>query len=438
MYESKLAVMQGGKVAGGSSISKKVGRINKFGGLLQPLMWGEVAEALESMDERQAISLLDELEMYGPMIKNPTSWVKQAALRAAAGEPRAGKPPKQGSRPPQMPWGYGMGAPMIRGGVGDKRISRAIGVLNKEGGLAQPIDYKSVAPMLEQLGPQSAQRILEDLERKKDGVKDPTGWIKVAAQNEAKHMPSMWGVAQSFGPAAWGSPANSERVKKKVGWLNKQGTLAQPLRFDEVIGPLSMCGEYIALQLLDEIQEKGAALKNPTNWLKAAAERACSGGFKGPALGMLFRTPLGSAPGGNAISKKIGQMNKAEILTKQIMFKEVALQLQWIGEGAAMDLLKELESSASEIKDPTAWLKAACERAPHRSKGVGTAVSKRVGSINKGLRKEQQIIWRDVQGPLNKMGEELALQLLDKLESQGIDSVSNPTEWLISSSGGSL
>merc|ERR1712019_328724 len=72
-----------------------------------------------------------------------------------------------------------MGMPQI--GMPQKpAASKLIGQFNKRG-VTVPIQYKDVAQVMMQLSEGKIAKILSELEEKKDTVRDPTAWVKVAA-----------------------------------------------------------------------------------------------------------------------------------------------------------------------------------------------------------------------------------------------------------------
>merc|ERR1712187_458018 len=61
-----------------------------------------------------------------------------------------------------------------------RTASKLIGEFNKRG-VTTPIQYKDVAEVMMQLSEGKIVKILAELEEKKDTVRDPTAWVKVAA-----------------------------------------------------------------------------------------------------------------------------------------------------------------------------------------------------------------------------------------------------------------
>merc|ERR1712183_890086 len=82
--------------------------------------------------------------------------------------------------------------------------SKLIGEFNKKGLFEAPIQWNAVEEALSDLSAGHIRKILDELEEKKDSVRDATGWVKVAAKNKkqfgqsaaskggAWNMASMW------------------------------------------------------------------------------------------------------------------------------------------------------------------------------------------------------------------------------------------------------
>lgn len=243
------------------------------------------------------------------------------------------------------------------------------------------------------MGEKEAGKLLKELEEKGD-VRDPTKWLIAAAMRKTGGGGGgSWGGSQGGTWVQIGSGGgrgggfdmsgggDGKKISKTIGWINKNHaeSLAEPIQFNEVYGPLSMLGDTEACKLLKELEENVSTIKNPTKWLMAAAMRRTGGGKGGGSKGAVV--PMWGAPawGGGAvvpwsgagggvdgkkISKTIGWINKTygEQMAEPIQFNEVQAPLMLIGDREACKLLKELEEKVGEIKNPTNWIKAAAMR----------------------------------------------------------------------------
>lgn len=270
-----------------------------------------------------------------------------------------------------------------------------------------------------------------------------------------------WGMDK--GAMKGGGKMGSNVMSKTIGWLNKSGTLAQPISFADVAGPLAALGDMAAGQLLHELGDSAGQVRDPTAWLLSAANKYGGGGAWGgkkggkggkdswgkgswgkdswgkgswgsDSWGMKGGKGGGWGEASPWISKQIGWLNKAGNLAFPISYNDVAGPLSMIPEDKALALLKELEENAATVKEPSSWLASAAQRLcagnGKRSKWQdGTGLSKRIGELNKSQKLVDAVRFCDVVGPLSCMPEDQAMTLVDELEQQG-QSIKNPTSWL--------
>eukprot|EP00929_Paragymnodinium_shiwhaense_P109317 TRINITY_DN7572_c2_g2_i1.p1 TRINITY_DN7572_c2_g2~~TRINITY_DN7572_c2_g2_i1.p1 ORF type:complete len:283 (+),score=77.26 TRINITY_DN7572_c2_g2_i1:80-928(+) len=254
-----------------------------------------------------------------------------------------------------------------------QKVKKTIGWYNHNGEMAGgQIIYKDVKDIVEAVDPKETLKILHSLEEKKDEVRNPTAWlrsqvIKVGAELDTK-------------------------VKRVIAWYNKQGTLASPIIYTEVRGPLSQLPMTDQLHILKGLEGKEADIKEPTKWICAAASRrgaaeqswepppqskgwskgaGKSGGgswsSKGSSKGSWGSGAAKGARGSGAASgldekvkKTIGWYNRSGLLTSEIRFDEVSSALAQVDTKTALEILKGLETKGSGIRNPSAWIAKAC------------------------------------------------------------------------------
>lgn len=161
----------------------------------------------------------------------------------------------------------------------------------------------------------------------------------------------------------------------------------------------------------------------------------------------------GSAKEGSTkLSKCIGWLNN-NLLATPMTYSEVIEPLKALGDAEATKLLKELETKASSIKDPTNWLVKAAARiaggesttravSGGKSGGKsggwgdqwGAAASKKIGRTigwmnhNSGLM--EPITYSEVAPALASLGDTEACKILKDL-SEKAATVKSPTNWLL-------
>jgi len=267
------------KEEGMAKIRRTIGWYNHNGGLANPIHYRSVKDVFETMNPREALKILNELEQKGSQIRDPTAWLKKAAE----------------NRGPEL----------------DLKVRRTIAWYNKSGNLQEQINYTEVREALSWLSTADACRLLAGLDGKEAEIQKPTAWLCKATWNKLnRDGPSYQPVnalalqdwqgagagaggsgAAGGGGGAWSGakagakPAGSggwnsngsldPKVKKTIGWYNKNGGLQGEIRFDEVSPLLAQVGTAQALKILEGLDpEKGgnSKVKNPTGWIKKAAQ----------------------------------------------------------------------------------------------------------------------------------------------------------------------
>eukprot|EP00931_Biecheleriopsis_adriatica_P039883 TRINITY_DN2280_c0_g1_i6.p1 TRINITY_DN2280_c0_g1~~TRINITY_DN2280_c0_g1_i6.p1 ORF type:complete len:303 (+),score=45.96 TRINITY_DN2280_c0_g1_i6:57-911(+) len=250
--------------------------------------------------------------------------------------------------------------------------SRLIGQFNKRGLTETPIQYADVADVMMPLSEGKIEKILSELEAKADTVRDPTGWVKIAAKKAGKGGPPVSVGHGKGGPpksVGHGQPVmvmtampQKSPVSKLIGQFNKRSVTA-PIQYADVAEVMGQLKENKIAKILSELEEKADTVRDPTAWVKIAAVKAIKNA--GPSvLAGSGRTSVGtmSMPQKSAASKLIGQFNKREV-TAPIQYKDVAEVMSQLGENKIAKILSELEEKKDSVRDPTAWVKVAAGKA---------------------------------------------------------------------------
>merc|ERR1712217_307290 len=205
---------------------------------------------LEALDPHEALQILAGLKDKASEIRDPTAWIKKAAMKKAP-EP-------------------------------DAKVKKTIVWYNKNGGLQQQIHYESVKTPLASIGVGPALDILKGLETRASEIRDPTWWIIKAVEKAVDRADSWASGATDTDPAAGSSwqtdPSELEeiadqRVVKTFCWFNRHGGLRAPLDA-ATLGPiLAELPAKDALAILKGLEGKGAQIKNPTGWVAGAIEK---------------------------------------------------------------------------------------------------------------------------------------------------------------------
>jgi hypothetical protein len=256
---SRNAAVQGD----GNPIAKAIGTMNKLSVLAQPIMYKDVADLLESLGEDRAKELLKELRHAGRSIQRPTAWLKAAATKVAAGESSGrktgGRQSRGGKESPEDLLKRALGletAPKQRGPQYSPFVAKAVGMLNAEGTLQAPIKYHDCAQHLAAVPESRAIDLIKQLSSKAADIKDPTNWLIASAKKGLEK----------------GNKGTSE-MSKRVGALNRSGKLKEPVSWTTVCGPMLLISDEEAGALVNELEQHGTAIENPSSWLLLAAKR---------------------------------------------------------------------------------------------------------------------------------------------------------------------
>jgi len=131
--------------------------------------------------------------------------------------------------------------------------------LNENAGLSADLNYQKVSEAAVGLDYTKVMSVLKDVEEKKGDVRDPTAYVASAMRKSgggggragsnspiggggvsggfwmpAPAMPA-WGAPP---PSAWNTEAEAEdkKLRKRIGWLNKNGGLnGSPLMYDKIL-----------------------------------------------------------------------------------------------------------------------------------------------------------------------------------------------------------
>jgi len=247
------------KADGVKMVKRTIGWWNYHGGLKQPIMYKHIRSSIESISSTDALAILKNLEEVGPTINNPTGWVKAAAERTS----------------PEL----------------DIKVKKTIAWYNRHGQLTKEIRYDEVKDLLGSIPPDDACRILKSLDGRGDEIRDPTAWVckavqcKLAVQgsHDSSDAWSGWGSSgdHSGSGGSWSSAVGSadvdHKVKKTIGWYNRNGGLGQEIRFSDVAPYLAVLDTGEALRVLKGLEGKGEEIRDPTAWIIGAVQRAAGG-----------------------------------------------------------------------------------------------------------------------------------------------------------------
>lgn len=372
-----------------TKLSKRIGWLNKNAGLSQEIIYSEVKELLTDVGDRDAMRLLGELEDKDKTVRDPTAYLRAAALRILEGGSGSGDGGGPKARGNDMP---------LDEDVLMQKIEKRVQWLNGNANLRQDLSMDEVANALVGAGRSQAMQVLKDLEENADEVLDPNTYVLELLNNS---------VGEPGGPAdddrpgpdggegVDGEPGRGrsrrrrggakraarepvgrnviktglkdksggafvDQVRRRVDWLNKHAGLSQDLDFDRVGDLLLRMGQQKeAMKLLKQLEDNAAEVRDPSAYVASAARKLLREQEK---VEKADRPGNRSSRADPKLSRHIGWMNKNVPLTNPIEFDRVAHFLQDIDPQQAMAILHDVEDNATEVRDPSAYIIAAARR----------------------------------------------------------------------------
>eukprot|EP00933_Yihiella_yeosuensis_P055968 TRINITY_DN5494_c0_g3_i1.p1 TRINITY_DN5494_c0_g3~~TRINITY_DN5494_c0_g3_i1.p1 ORF type:complete len:1090 (+),score=311.08 TRINITY_DN5494_c0_g3_i1:70-3339(+) len=299
------------------------------------------------------------------------------------------------------------------------RISRRVDWLNRNGGIASPIDLDGVLPLLDSLGFRQSMRILRRLEEAKAEVSDPNEFIRDLVGR------SGW---------VWSKPDvidDDLKVAKRVAWLNEFGCLSKPIEWDQVADALDGLRVPHAMVVLRELEMQGKKIADPTEYIKKTVGLAGEDEIKMPP----------PAAEDSAVRRHAEELNNSGTLAAPIDIETVGADLERLDEDDAMQLLDEVAAKGESCKDPTGYIKFKLKaklvslgssiESLNKPVDATTKLVKRIEWLNDYGGLLQDIDYSRVTPALEKAGLDNAMTILKELEDQ-CQGIEDPTNFILS------
>lgn len=292
-------------------ITRRVDWLNRNVGFGVPIERDEVLPGLESLGFRQAMRVLRRLEENSVDVGDPNEFIRNLVSRS----------------------GWIWSKPDVV--EDDLKVAKRVAWLNEFGCLSQPIEWAEVADTLDSLRVPHAMVLLRELEMQGAKISNPTEYIKrtagLAGQDEIK-MPFL---------------ETDSLMYRQIKELNKSGMLAAPIDADELCSDLARLPEDSALQLLQEVADKGTSVKDPTGYVRFKLKAKLA------SLGNDLKAP---ADDSTKILKRIEWLNDYGGLSQDIDYSKVSSALEKVGLKNAMTILQELEDQREVVGNPTNFI----------------------------------------------------------------------------------
>eukprot|EP00929_Paragymnodinium_shiwhaense_P002898 TRINITY_DN10320_c0_g3_i1.p1 TRINITY_DN10320_c0_g3~~TRINITY_DN10320_c0_g3_i1.p1 ORF type:complete len:503 (-),score=192.07 TRINITY_DN10320_c0_g3_i1:72-1580(-) len=299
------------------SIAERIKAINVEANLPAPLKLARVADPLASLSEEQALELLDTLLEAREEDEDPTVWVCRAVKERH--EWNSYEAEEWNKWEDEQEKGASQRFSL------DASVRDRVRELNRSDKLQEPLRMTWVAGPLSLLRPKDALHILGILDRAGKDIERPSSFVKSL------------------------SLRRTTEVMARVDELNKGGAgrmdLIEPLDPAKVREPLLTLPDKVAMQMLQELEEKAMDIENPTSWvLEVVAKHA---------------TNWATTP----IAKAIKELNDGGKLAAPIKVQEAMEALAEIQDDkVALEILGVLKRRAAHLRDPMSFIKAQAAR----------------------------------------------------------------------------
>jgi len=392
-------------------VAKRVGWLNLFGGFQQPIDYAEVADSLDGLKVAHAMVLLRELELQAHKVPNPTDYIKKTV--ALAGEDD-------------------VHVPIVDE---DSSIGQRILELNNSGVLAAPIEFLEVGEDLARIGEGDALQLIQEVENKGSGVKDPTGYIKFKLKAKLA----------SLGTSLEDSADDETKILKRIEWLNDYGGLVADIDYNQVAATLESVGIDHAMTILKELEDKRAGVQDPnffilnavsSSWKRTANSKPAGRGAA--KQGNRRATQAAGTTDLKTLTGFVGFLNKNSKSRKPIKFSDIATALDNLGSQRAFAVLQEMQERGLGLDDPVTYIRAASNRsraanAVNKTESVELddvgKIAKRLNWLNQFGGLSKKINNDEVIGALYCLGIPQSMAILRGLQEKG-KKVADPTSYV--------
>eukprot|EP00428_Durinskia_dybowskii_P024469 CAMPEP_0170253902 /NCGR_PEP_ID=MMETSP0116_2-20130129/26795_1 /TAXON_ID=400756 /ORGANISM="Durinskia baltica, Strain CSIRO CS-38" /LENGTH=468 /DNA_ID=CAMNT_0010504893 /DNA_START=94 /DNA_END=1500 /DNA_ORIENTATION=- len=322
--------------------------------------------AMGTLSRTRAMEIFQELEEKAAEVGNPSGYLHAAVRREGKGAARV-----VGAAAAV----HSTGA-VVGGGRHAQVVAKRAAWLNSRVFASSPIDREAVAAIVG-MGAARASELLKEVEEKAGNIKNPSGYLKVAAKREgvvpaaappaaapatrrigaapAAHRPASAivgsralpvGAAPRKALPALPGPAPN-KVRRKIDWLNDR-VFGHGAIHEDCVAALVSLPSSEAMHILGELEQRSGEVKNPSGYVQAAVRRA---------LG----DPDIEQHDHEKIRRRVAWLN-ARVFSANPIDDEAVGAMMGMGVYRAMDLFKEIEEKAGTLRNPSGYLKAAATR----------------------------------------------------------------------------
>jgi hypothetical protein len=252
-------------------------------------------------------------------------------------------------------------------------------------------------------------------------------------------------------------------------WLNHNANLKQQLNLDKLTNLLVSIGRDSALDILKHVEEKAVSINDPTAYVVTAARKASSGqalaptrmivdqGMRSPPILVPMAFAVASNPASDEkLRKRITWLNHNITMSEPLDLQKIAAEIHGMDITRVMQILKDIEEKAPQVRSPTSWVIKALRNArdalsqtlqahplahfqapsffpvapsAQSTADFDTRLRKRIGWLNSSGLLQSELRFDESSKHLIHLEQKRAMEILKKLEENAA-TVRDPTSYV--------
>jgi len=213
----------------------------------------EAIGAMFGLGIGRAFELLKDVEGKAQNLRNPSGYLKAAALREGLVPPKSAR---EAARPAFASQ--------------EDKVSRRARWLNENVFTDRPIDEEAIQAMGSLPMPR-AMELFQEVEDKAAQLRNPGGYLKVAVSREGTQArPAIYAQQRQVSQVA------GDKLQRRITWLNANVFSHAPLDQETKEAAASVPLER-ALDILKDVEGKSSTVQNPSGYVKASIKRELTG-----------------------------------------------------------------------------------------------------------------------------------------------------------------
>jgi len=262
--------------------------------------------------------------------------------------------------------------------------------INSEGSLMDALRYEEIVGSARGVDRDTVMVVFRNLQEKGLEIGNPTSWVCNALCKERMSKGSKGEPREpkgegkgGFGPPVFfnrptvSTQSPEQEVINLVGWLNNEGGYNGAVDVKQVTEAAQDLDIAVVSQVLDNLQDKGYEVKDPTSWVCAALckERRARGGSTGQSSSGTIK-PVASvmavdASNGWDLWEHVTWLNNECGFGGWLVYDEILEAATGLDDEVLQKVLSNILDKRDEVNDPTSWVCAALSKERRARTGKG-------------------------------------------------------------------